>query len=906
MTLTIGASEPAAAVDPPRSTAADALLTDGTIVTIRQLKADDADALLAMNEDLASESLRFRFFGTSPSAADKYALHLLRSPDIPALVATHAGEIIGIASAEPVGPHTSEVAFLVADHWHGHGVGSLLLEHLAAFARDRGIDRFVADVLFDNRTMLDVFAKAGFTALRTIDSGIAHLELDTTASADYLLAADEREFASERSSLNGLLHPRSVAVYGARHDGSGIGATVLRSIVDHGFEGPTYVVHPDGGDFAGATTVRSLSDAADNVDLAVIALPAHLVLSALHDVADAKTRAVVLISSGFAEIGGAGRALQRELLDFARSHDLRVVGPNCLGVAISDGTAHLDATFGSPVVASGNLAIASQSGGVGIALMDQAQALGLGVGAFVSLGNKCDVSGNDLLAAWLDDDTVDVVALYLESFGNASKFARIARRFAERKPVLAVVGGQSTSGHRAGASHTAAAATPASGVSALFRHSGVIECADADELATTALLMTQQPLPRGPRLAILSNAGGMGCLGADTAERVGLVVPQFAASTCATLGAQVHGTIGVTNPVDAGAGITDERFATLARTCLTSDEVDALLVIIVATAMTDGSTLAGTLTDLSNLQTGKPIVLVPMGGLQHAGLDLPGITIEPTIRSAVSALASAATYTQWRSRGDDAQETADIVRATETRAAAAEFSHTGRHTTPGGWLDSSAAQRLLHAYNLSPTGEVVIGIDRALQAATSIGYPVAVKVAGGATVHKTDHGLVAVGLKDEADLVRAVRRFASILDRTDFPVLVQPMAHGVELALGMIRDPAFGPLLMVGAGGIATDLSDDRAFLIPPITAGEADRALRSLRLWPLLNGYRGGPMRDVNGVHNVLMRLARLVEEVPEIVELDINPLIVGIDHCELVDVKVRIGPSGIDAGIPRRLRAR
>lgn len=889
------------------SAAVDALLADGTIVSIRPLKADDGPALLAMNDDLTNDSLRSRFFGASRSAADQYTQHVLSSPDVPALVALHSEEMIGLATAELLGSGRAEVAFLVAEGWHGRGVGSLLLEHLAALARDRGIDHVVADVLLANHQMLEVFAKAGFTGARSIDEGTVHLELETAASTDYLRAADQRECASERESLRGLLHPRSVAVYGVRHDGSGIGASVLHSITEGGFSRPTYVVHPTGGEFEGATTLSSLSEAEEAVDLAVIALPAPLVIEALQDVAAAGTRAVVLISSGFAEIGEAGRRLQRDVLDFARTHDIRVVGPNCLGVAIDDGEVRLDATFGPPAPAPGRLAIASQSGGVGIALMDQAYRLGLGVGAFVSLGNKSDVSGNDLLAAWIDDDAVEAVALYLESFGNASKFARLARRFAQRKPVLAVVGGQSVSGHRAGASHTAAAATPAAGLRALFRQSGVIECADSDELATVALVLAEQPLPAGRRLAIVSNAGGMGCLGADTAERAGLVVPEFSTSTSAAISGHVRGTIGVANPVDAGAGIDGEDFGAIAEACLTSDEVDALLVIVVATGMNDGSGLVASLAHLRALETTKPIVLVPMGGLQLLPLDIPGVTVLPTMRGAVRAIAAAAGYVEWRSSSEDAAHVPDIVRSARARAVVAEISQAGpQHALDGGWLDAGDAQRLLTPYQLAPAGVVAPDRPSALAAARAIGYPVALKVADGLAIHKTDRGLVRTNLFSAAEVERTLDEFASTIGGGEIPVVVQPMADGVELALGVVRDPSFGPLLMVGAGGIATDLSDDRAFLLPPITRREANQTLRSLRLWPLLAGYRGAPARDVRGVEDALLHLASLVEEVPEIAEMDINPLIVGIDRCYLVDVKVRTAQPGIDAGVPRRLRAR
>ncbi|HWU32751.1 MAG TPA: GNAT family N-acetyltransferase [Marmoricola sp.] len=890
----------------PRLTAADALLSDGTIITIRPLRADDAESLTALNEGLATESLRYRFFGVNRAAAHQYAQHLLASPEVPSLVAEHAGELIGIASAEPLTSRTYEVAFIVADRWHGLGAGSLLLEHLAALARDRGIDKFIADVLLENRPMLEVFARAGFRSIQSTEQGVTHLELETGASPDYLRAADAREFASERSSLRGLLHPRSIAVYGARHDGSGIGATVLHSITDGGFSGPVYVVHPKGGSFPAATAVRSLAEADHEVDLALIALPAGLVLAALQDVANAHTGVAVLISSGFAEMGKEGARLQQDILDFARTHDIRLVGPNCLGVAISDGVVHLDATFGPAMPAAGKLAIASQSGGVGIALMDQARSLGLGVGAFVSLGNKCDVSGNDLLAAWLEDDTVDAAALYLESFGNAAKFARIARRFSQRKPLLAVVGGQSTSGHRAGASHTAAAATPSAGVNALFRQSGVIQCADEDELATTALLMTQQPLPQGPRLAILSNAGGMGCLAADNAERLGLEVPELSVNASDAISQRVRGTIGVGNPVDAGAGIDADDFGAIAQRCLASEEVDALLVVIVSTALNDGSTLASELANLGSIAPFKPVVLVPMGGLQALKLEIPGVTIQPTIRSATQAIASAAAYAHWRSRQEEAFETADIHRATHTRALVAAFtSPAERPASRDGWLDVIDSCALLEPYGLSPSGVVAVGRDAILRTAASLGYPVAAKIAEGGLTHKTERGLVRLGL-DESALDRTIDEWQSELARTEFPVLVQPMVEGLEIALGVVRDPSFGPLLMVGAGGITTDLSDDRAFLIPPLTRGEVDQALRGLRLWPLLAGYRGGTPRDVQGLQDAILHLSSLMEEVPEVAELDFNPVIVGPDRCHLVDVRIRIGQPGIDAGVPRRLRER
>lgn len=865
---------------------ADVLLSDGTIAVIRPPRPEDAAELRDMG-------------GVTDGDLDS----VLASFDVLALIAVYRGRAIGIATAEPNGTF-AKVAFLVAEGRQGLGVGSLLLEHLAAIARERDVRRFVAEVPSENQLMLKVFGDAGFSLVEEVESGAIRVEMETASSPVALRAADDREFVAEVESLRPLLHPGSVAVYGARRDGSGIGAAVLRSVLTDGFQGTVHAVHPSAEMLEGVTAVPSLAEVESPVDLVVIAVPAARVLDALSDAASSGVRAAVVVSSGFGELGAEGARLQREMLEFARSHDLRVVGPNCLGVIINDSGISLNATFGPPAPPRGGLAVASQSGGVGIVLSDLARQLDLGVRAFISLGNKCDVSSNDLLAAWMNDPEVTAAALYLESFGNAPKFARFARRFAEHKPLLAVVGGRSSSGQRAGASHTAAAATPSVGIDALFAQAGVIGCSSAEDLAETALLLTEQPMPAGTRLAVLSNAGGMGVLAADAADSALLSVPELSDELRSRIAPHVLGTTGTTNPIDAGAAATWQQLAAITDELLGSDEIDTLIVVLVATNVGDAVTAARAVASARANHPDKPVVLVPMGGLDLAADDVPGITRFGTISSAVQALSRAAEYAGWRAEQRDAAAPLDVARAASTRRIAAEL--LADEAQSNGWLDAPGVVQLLTPYALAPAGEVTIGHDAALAAARRVGYPVAVKVAIGSVVHKTERGLVRVGVPDEAALRRALDSFTNELGSPDVPVLVQPMVTGAEVALGVTRDPAFGPLVMVGAGGVTTDLWADRVFLVPPVTPRDASRALRSLRTWPLLSGFRGAPPMDVTGLVETTVRLGQLVEEVPEVAELDLNPVLVTPTGSFLVDVKVRLDPAGsIDAGVPRRLRA-
>ena len=880
---------------------ADVLLADGSIAIIRPLRAHDGPALHELHEQVSDEAIRLRFFSVSRHAAHTYVEHVLADPGTLALVAERQGRVIGLVTAEPMTDQRYELAFLVADDARGLGVGTLLLEHMAALALSRGVTEFEADVLSENHAMLTVFADAGYSLSRTADMGTVLLSFGTGSTDETTERADSREFRAESRSLVPLLRPRSVAVVGIRSDGTGIGATVLRSITTGGFRGTVTAVHPRATSLLDVPAYPSVSQVPGHVDLVVVCVPATAVNDVLLDAAEADVHAAVIVSSGFGELGEEGARLQHELSATARARGIRLVGPNCLGLLVNDPDIRLNATFHDAVPPAGGLAVASQSGGVGIVLMDLARELDLGVHTFVSLGNKGDVSSNDLLAAWYDDPEVTAAALYLESFGNAAKFARFARRFAERKPLLAVVGGRSAGGSRAGASHTAAAATPGVGVDALFAQAGVIACRDAEDLARTAVLLTEQPLPHGRRLAILSNAGGMGVLAADAAAEAGLEVPEFSAELRARLAALVHGTNGTSNPVDAGAGVAPAELGAMLDAVLVSGEADAVLVVPVATGVTDGSATMAELSRVRAQHPEVPVVAVPLGGLPGAEKSDHPITTYRTTASAVRSLGRAVRYAEWLAveRSAPTRSAPDDVVRLRTRAKELLSGH-----PEGRWLAPDDVASLLEGYGISLLGRTAGSATGAAEVAATLGFPVAMKVADPEVVHKTDRGLVRIGLRTLAQVRDAYRDFVREMGHAP-QVLVQPMVSGAEVALGLVRDPALGPLVMVAAGGVATDVWDDRAFLVPPVARSDASRAVRSLRVWPLLDGFRGAPPGDVAGLVTMIEALARLAVDVPEVAELDLNPVLVGPDGCLVVDVKMRLAvPVGPDAATPRQLR--
>ncbi|HEY8524666.1 MAG TPA: GNAT family N-acetyltransferase [Acidimicrobiales bacterium] len=905
----------------PAHWTSDVVLVDGGTVRVRPIEPDDGPALVAFHGRLSPDTVHSRFFTAKPRLSDAEVerfTHVDHDRRV-ALVAELGGEIVGVSRYDRTGDEReAEVAFVVADEHQGRGIGTVLLEHLAAAARERGVVRFVAEVLPGNRRMLEVFEAAGFAERSRYDDGVVHVELAIEPTERARAAAEAREHRAEAASVARLLTPRAVAVIGASRNPATVGHQVLLNLLNGGFDGTVYPVNPGATHVASVRAYPSVLDVPDPVDLAVIAVPAGAALDVVEQCARKGVRGLVVLSAGFGEVAGGGDA-QRRLRDAARRHGMRLVGPNCLGVANT--AVGLNATFSPFAPRPGRVGMMSQSGALGIAVLERSARLGLGVSSFVSVGNKADVSGNDLLQFWEEDPNTDVVLLYLESFGNPGKFSRIARRVSRRKPIVAVKSGRSAAGVRAASSHTAAMASPDVAVDALFRQTGVVRVDTLDELFDMALLLESQPLPAGRRVAIVGNSGGPGILAADACAAAGLEIPELSAETQAALREVVDPNAAIGNPVDLVASATPAVYDAALRLVLADENVDAVLVICTPTFAAPPGEVAEVLPRVAP-GGAKPVVgcflaasgvppLVGAGagsdrGAAGGGREAGGgrdrsaavggdrdrsVPIFASPEPAARALARAVTYAQWRQRPTGALPDLDGFDPERARAVVDRFL---AGSGDGGWLPADQVDELLGAAGIAYVRSVPVGgADEAAKVAADLGLPVALKASGPDLVHKSDEGGVRLGLDSGTAVADAYREMADRLGDRMTGAVVQQMAEpGVETIAGVVQDPLFGPLVMFGLGGVATELLGDRSFRILPLTDLDAAELVRSLRSSPLLFGYRGAPPADVAALEDTLQRVARLAGVVPEIAELDLNPVIVSPSGAVAVDCRARVAP--------------
>ncbi|NUW44221.1 bifunctional acetate--CoA ligase family protein/GNAT family N-acetyltransferase [Nonomuraea rhodomycinica] len=870
----------------------DVLLRQGGIAHVRPLCPGDRRALHELVDRSSEHSAYLRFFTGGRNTAHSY-MDRVTGPGYEgrALVATVRGRLVGVAEYIPYGDGRADLAILLDDAVHGHGLGTLLLEHVALDAAAHGVRELVADVLAENRAMISVLSALGLDTTRHADSGTLRIALSCRPTALLRAGVEARDHVAERASLAHVLAPRSVAVIGASRDPAGVGHRVLRNLIDGCYAGPLYPVNPKADRIAGLTCYPDLRAVPGPVDLAVVAVPPERVLDVARDCAEAGVAGLVVVTSGFAEAGRAGA--EAELLRVCRTAGMRLIGPNCLGV-VNTG-ARLNASFLPIAPARGRVALMSQSGAVGAALLER-----LDVSSFVSVGNKADVSGNDLLEYWEDDPDTDVVVLYLESFGNPRRFARIARRVAGAKPVLLVKSGRTGAGDRAVRSHTAAKATPDVAVDALVRAAGVIRLDSVHELIDTARLLSSQPLPRGRRVAIVGNSGGPQAMAADACERHGLVVPELPAGLVRARGAAAVG-----NPVDLTAEALAAEIGAAVEAVAGSPDVDAVIVVytppfgsgpeetrraIVAAAERVAGGPGG---------AGKPVLACVVG---HDGLiegRVPGYAYP---EQAVEALAHAVRYAEWRARPAELPE--EPPPAETERACALVLAELA--DSPGGrWLAPSTVLRLLGCYGLDLVRSAEAdGPDAAAAAAVSLGLPVVLKAAG--PVHKSDVGGVRLGLRTPEEVREAYEEMAARIGPAMTGATVQPMLPpGVEIIVGGVNYPVFGPLVMVGMGGVTAELVADQAFRVPPVTTAAATEMIGELRCAPLLHGYRGARPADVAALARQVVRVGRLLEELPEVAELDLNPVIVSPDGAVTVDARIRVAPGDPQPSpLLRRLR--
>jgi acetate---CoA ligase (ADP-forming) len=885
--------------DYPSEYELDIVTRSGSTVRVRPIKPTDGDLLVDFFERLGPESRYYRFFRVKASLQPE-EVKFFTTVDYStrmALVALHEGRMVGVAryDGEEDDPETAEVAFSVSDEMQGHGVGTSLLQLITAYARDHGITGFRAFVLPENVQMMRVFRNSGYELKRTVEDGIFTVDFPVAYTDDARARAEERERRAVTASVLPLFFPRTIAVIGASTREGSIGNTLFRNLLHTGFGGAVYPVNPTAQVVNSVRAYPSIKDVPDTVDLAFIVVPSTGVLDVVRECDEAGVRGLVVISAGFSEVGGAGVELEEELLELVRNSGMRMVGPNCMGLLNTAPSVSMNGTFAPVYPPAGNVAMSSQSGALGIAILQFAQRTGLGISQFVSVGNKADVSGNDLLMAWEDDPQTDVILLYLESFGAPRRFARIAPRVARKKPIVAVKSGRSSSGSRAASSHTGALASLDVAVDALFRQTGVIRVDTLEELFAVALLLSTQPVPKGRKVGIITNAGGPGILAADSLEANGLVIPELSEATQTLLRSRLPAEAAVRNPVDMIAGAGPDQFSHAISTVLESGELDALLVIYVPTSDTGVERVASALREVAEGYDGPTTLLSVFMQSDTAESFLRSDLVRiPTFsfpESAAIALSRSVGYGEWIQRDPGSIPVFDGVDAAAARAVVEPV--IARVGEKGAWLEPGEVEAVLAGFGITlPKSGIAATPDDAVRVAAEIGGPVVVKVISESALHKSDVGGVLLNIEGEEEVRLAFEAVTSAVSEHDGVLVQEMIAGGHEVLVGITEDPNFGPLLVYGLGGIYVELLKDVAFRLNPLTDVDAQEMVREIKGAKLLEGYRGLPAGDIDAVVETILRISAMAAAIPEIVEMDLNPVMVlePGEGVRVVDARIRV----------------
>ncbi len=883
----------------PTDWATDLLLKDGSTVHIRPILPTDGPGLNDLLSRMSRESVYHRFFRVKkrlePEELEYFTV--LDYHDRMAFVVEREDRIVGVGryDRQRAGSPVAEVAFAVSDADQGRGIGTRLLEYLTAYARPRGITAFRAFVLADNHAMIRVFRGAGFLMRRELDEGVYTVEFPTEDTDQTIAAAEEHEKRSTAASVTPLFYPYSVAVIGASRDPVSIGGRLMSNLISGDFTGPVYPVNPKAEVVHSMLAYKSVLDCPTVVDVAFVVVPAKHVLQVVEECAQKGVKGIVVISAGFGEVGAEGSELEARLLELVRANSMRMVGPNCMGIVNTDPAVQLDGQFGPVRPTRGNVAMSSQSGALGIAILDYATKLNIGVSTFVSVGNKADISGNDLLLYWEDDPATDVIVLYLESFGNPRRFARLARRIGHSKPIIAVKSGRTAAGARAASSHTGSLASLDIAVDALFHQTGVIRTGTLAELFDVTALLANQPLPRGRRVGIVTNAGGPAILAVDALESNGMQVVEFSPELQVRLQELLSPEAAVRNPVDMIASAGPEQFRACLETVMRSDEVDAVVSIFIPASPEGADEIAAAIAAAAMATHGeKPFLAVYMssqGAPENLAADERNIPIYTFPEQAARALRKAVEYGEWRARPVGSLVEFDDIDMNVAKAAMERaLDAVGEG---GGWMDSDAVFELLTAFGLHlPRSAVVPNADAAVEVAASFPGRAVLKVIAESAVHKSDVGGVVLGVRGADDVRAAFDQVTSAVDDAEGVLVQEFVEGGHEVLIGVTSDPNFGPLIVFGLGGVFVELIGDVAFRIHPLTDLDADEMISQVKSSKLLEGYRGGEPGDVAAVREALLRVSALVEAFPEIKEMDLNPVKVGRpgEGLSVVDARIRI----------------
>ena len=867
---------------PPRHWEADVLLRDGRTAHIRPIRPDDREVFVEFYARVSDESKYYRFFSPMPRLSERDLDRFTNVDHVGrvAFVLTLQGQIIAVGRYDVVKPGEAEVAFLVEDQHQGRGIAQLLLEHLAQAGRERGVEKFVAEVLPDNTRMIQTFRDAGYRVVSEYEEGVLQLEFSIDPTDTAIGVMMSREHRAEAASIEKFFKPRSVAVIGASRRQETIGQALVRNLVIGDFAGRVYAVNPTSSAVSGLPTYKTVGDIPDDVDVAIVAVPAEAVQDVVLDCAAKGVHGLVVISSGFAETGEEGRMRQRKLVGLSRSYGLRLIGPNALGIINTAADVSLNASLSPLMPPRGRAGFFCQSGALGTAILEKVYNRGLGLSTFVSAGNRADVSGNDLLQYWEEDDSTEVVLLYLESIGNPRKFSRIARRVSLRKPIIAVRSGRTTQGVPMGHAVRKIIAPPAA-VDAMFRQAGVIQVDTLEEMFDVAQLLAHQPLPRGRRVAIVGNSDALGLLAADAAASVGLVVNKSTA---------------------LGADASAEDFEDALDAAIDDPDIDSVVAVYVPPINVSGEDVANVLAAVGE-QSDKPLVSSFLGSEGVPELlrvpDVAGSTAGrgsvpsyPGVEAAVRALARVVEYAVWLRTPEGAPLDAAEV---DTPTAKRLVNEMLKRHPDGADLDLETVTALLAAYGIQLwQARPVSSSDEAVAAGEEVGWDVVLKATAEHLRERPDLAHVWRNIDTAGEMRDAWDSLSRVItDPARAGFVVQKNSRpGVPVAIRSIEDPLFGPVVSFGIAGPLTELLADKAFRIPPLGERDAAAMVREIKSSPMLFGYRGSEVVDVAEIERLIQRVAQLQNDLPQVSSLELSLVLAGADGATVLTAAARIDP--------------
>ena len=866
------------------------LLRDGSSIQLRPACSDDTEACLDLFRR-AGDRNKFLQSRHSNEHANR-SIHRFCKVDyintltlVAEVLRNGKKDIVGIGRYYRLpGKNSAEVYVLIDDTYQGKGLGTAIIEKLATAANSQGISMFEADVQVENEPALSLINGFGFHITKVLEKNVYHVDMPIMPTRASMRREEERERLATVASVKSVFYPHSIAIIGASRHPETIGYLLVRDLLESGFAGAVYPVNPNAEVVSSIKAYRSVSDIPDEVDMAIIAVPGILVSRVVEECGRKQVRSLIVISDGFKESGPEGAIRERELREIAFGHGMRIVGPNCMGAINTDASINMNATFCPIYPSSGNVSFLSQSGAMGVVILEYARSLNFGLATFISIGNRADISANDLLEYWEQDSRTKVILLYLESFGNPRNFVRIVRRVSAKKPIVVVKSGSTSLGSRAASSHTGAMATSEIVTEALFHQTGIIRVRGVEELFDLASLLSNQPLPKGKKLVIVTNGGGPGILAADASAELGLELPDISHETKEKIKPHLKRNIRINNPIDTTAQATAEEFEGILKVLSGDPHNDAALVIFVPPSMSGYEEFEAAFTRVAPLfrRRKKPLLVCFMGqkGFK-AELGSPGKYIPSYSfpESAVYALAKVANYAEQLKRNKGIIPKIPGIQRTKAKDIINEAMKQSIHRPL--WLNASQITRLLSCYGIKfAVTQMAKTSEEAASVAEKIGFPVTVKLASPTILHKTDVGGVVLNLKSEEEVNRAFtdikNRLAQIkrADEMDGVVVQKMVPGGIETIVGVSHDPSFGPLIMFGMGGVNAEIINDVAFRLSPLTDLDARELVHSIKTAKLFEGYRGLPAADVNAIENLLLRVSAMVDDLPQITELDFNPV--------------------------------